>query len=186
MNQITFDFSKVDPKAHETLIAHMTAIGYKIIEPTEVLAEEEPLTVPDMWGFHIPEGTTIDSLRNDIPMFDDHRENFTDKNFGISTLKCPKAVGFYDMGKEFGSCEAINTINKLASQTSRRFRAGTPLEALLFWLENRTRCPEWFTVLGKTWDDRVLNWNHIIPEFYLCNWAGNWSSDRQVFIVEDL
>jgi hypothetical protein len=179
MSLVTFDFSKVNPSVHRAMVLHMIAHGYKL---------EEPLSIPSLYDFNIPESATINSIRDNIPMSGFCRDNLTDDNFSrlVPITRGIQVCGFYDMKDSFSSQEAVGVINKLSQQTGRDFRVGAPLEALSFWLSNRSNCPRWFTVLGKVYKGKVLHWNHDLLEFHLGDWDSGWCSFRQVFIVEDL
>jgi hypothetical protein len=154
---------------------------------SETSTTEEPLVVPPIHHFDVPEDATIDSLKCFSPMSVHCNANFTDEHFGTPIPAGLVAGGFYDMGKEFSSEEAVDTIGRLARQTGRKLRVGTPLELLSFlydFAEVLAR-PERFIALGKVWNNGVFGY-YDGKYFDILVWGGGWYANCKVFIVEDL
>ncbi len=90
------------------------------------------------------------------------------------------------MGKNFFSEAGALAVTQLAKETKRKFRLGTPLEALAYKKANLPH-PTYFTVLSKVFSVHVLYWRDWggDPGFNLDAWVSCWSSNCGVFVVED-
>ena len=165
---------------------HMKSLGYDLIESDEMLLDEESLSIPQLYDFVIQPNTSIDSVASNIPISDEFRQMITDANFGIKLVKTGVMKGgFYAMEKPFTLAEASGLIRRLARQTNRKLRIGTPLEAFKFWFENSDKFPHYFLVCGKIYKNNVIRWRYGISAFVLVGFAGEWSPDNKIFIVED-
>ena len=186
---ITLDPTNVPPQIGKDFIALALSLGYEIVsDQSEVLTHmtDSPFDIPYTYPIDVSQGANIVSVSAGIPMSDYCRKNLTDENFCTKLSAGRIRGGFHDMEKAFESSDAVVAIEELGRKTGRSFRVGTSLELLLFWLQNRARCPRYFVALGNNWNGHVLHWSDDFEEFNLYVWDGEWHESDRVFFVEDL
>ncbi len=145
------------------------------------------LIVPVMSFFTLPEGATIESTKSEISMSSSCNTNLTTENFGADNQRCGSLQGgFLNIGTSFSSEAGVLVVAQLSKETRRKFRLGTPLESLAYKKANLPH-PKWWAVLSKVFSGKVLAWNSWDegPPFFLNYWRGDWSSNYEVFVVED-
>ena len=146
------------------------------------------LSVPELYSFTLLETDTIESLRDDLGMSKFNNIRFTTQNFGMSRAIHPLRGGFLHMEGEYSHLDALNAVADLVQSTGRRFRLGTPLEALVFKKSGNSHPPYWAVlskVYGKAPAREVLLWDCAVC-FYLSLYTGRMSPLYEVFIVEEL
>ena len=92
------------------------------------------------------------------------------------------------MGDHYSIDKALARVGKLASQTGRKFRIGTALEAMLYKSQGNPH-PDYFVSLEKVKIEQCLLC-HLIwyggAEFDFTSSQDTWSLVYKVFVVEDL
>ncbi len=188
MKVITLDFSQVDSKDSAELITLALAMGATVVNNDEVTASHAAMSseIPTLTRFDIPSDSTIASASEGLPKSDYCQKNLTDENFGTELPKGLVAGGFLEMPASFESEDGVKAIEALALKHGKKFRVGTPHEALHFKKKHPKLCPRYFVAFGKVWNGGVLYWNDVYAKFYLYAWDGKWFEYYQVFFVEDL
>lgn len=142
-----------------------------------------------MYEMPYPEiGITEDSLKNSCSHMTSYcKENLTTEKYGPLPGQNRIAGGFYFPTKPSLSSESIVEIDRLAKETGRKFRAGTPFE-LLFYIQLRLPTPDLFNCISHIWDKKVLFWYpyDFGTKFQLYHSEAKWRIDCGIFIVEDL
>jgi hypothetical protein len=179
-NIVTFDMGELDLNVRATLIAHVVALGCTVCE-SQLFREDIPTLVP----FNIPDGSTIISAREGFTLSKSCKKNLTEENYGTEPSKGLFAGGFLDMGgRMFTAEDAIKAIKELSVQTGRNFRPANPIEGLMFVRQYPAIC-NYFLILGKIWDGKVLQWWSGHEKFHTSAKSARYPSYFEVLIVED-
>jgi hypothetical protein len=158
-------------------------------DDTGVVANDsDNITIPQLHPFNIPTGSNIESAKIPHRMTRYCQINLITANFGSLLPTGPVQGGFLPIGRDYGLQEGVDQVKKLARQTERKFRAGTPLELLLYMTQDLPY-PNMLLSLGKFWNRKVLNYHRDYQGediFRLTGCSGQHGSEFEVFIVEDL
>lgn len=150
--------------------------------------ESKPLVVPILYPIVVPLNVNVDDVKKNFPMTKECRENLTNVNYKTSPPTGPIQGGFYSIGDHYSIDKALARVSKLVSQTGRRFRIGTALEAMLYKSQGNPH-PDYFVSLEKVKIEQCLLC-HLIwyggAEFDFTSSQDTWSLVYKVFVVEDL
>lgn len=131
---------------------------------------------------------TIEDAKIGLGVATNCNQILTEANFG-TPLPSSKSrrTGFLAMDANYTREEAEIAVSRLAKETGRNFRFGTPREALQHMLLNNVH-PWGFVVFGKLYKEKALycvedTFHH---ERRPINSLLQWSSAHEIFIAEDL